>query len=130
LLALFFLVVWIVFLKFKWLPFNRTWKIIIGTTALAICLIVLGALEYYTPGSKTAVVEACTQRIYPVVSGYVDEVFASESVQVSKGDKLFSIDPRPFQCAVDNWSATLKLAEIAVDDAKKLVGKNHCSFRA
>ena len=35
----------------------------------------------------------------------------------------FSIDPRPFQYEVDNLRAALKLAEIALDDAKKLVGK-------
>lgn len=122
-LSLFFLVVWLVFLKFKWLPFNRTWKIVIWTMALAICLVVLGALQYYTPVSKVAVVEAPTQRIYPVVSGYVDAVFVSASDSVSAGDKLFSIDPRPFQYEVDNWTAALKLAEIALDDAKKLVTK-------
>lgn len=122
-LSLFFLVVWLVFLKFKWLPFNRTWKIIIWTTALAICLVVLGALQYYTPMTQVAVVEAPTQRIYPVVSGYVDKVLVSESDSVAAGDTLFSIDPRPFQYEVDNWTAALKLADIALDDAKKLVTK-------
>jgi multidrug resistance efflux pump len=123
-LGLFFLIVWLVFLKFKWLPFNRTWMIIIWTTALAICLVVLGALQHYAPSSQQAVVEASAQRIYPVVSGYVDEVFVSDSEPVSEGDKLFTIDPRPFQYEVDNWTATLKLAEIALDDAKTLVEKD------
>lgn len=122
-LSLFFLVVWLVFLKFKWLPFNRTWKIIIWTTALAVCLVVLGALQYYTPMSRVAVVEAPTQRIYPVVTGYVDQVQVSESDAVAAGESLFSIDPRPFQYQVDNWTAALKLAEIALEDAKKLVTK-------
>ena len=59
-LSIFFLIVWLVFLKFKWLPFNRTWKIIVWTMALAIALVVVGALQYYTPASKLAVVEAYT----------------------------------------------------------------------
>jgi len=122
-LSLFFLVVWLVFLKLKWLPFNRTWKITIWTAALVICLVVLGALQYYTPISKLAVVDAHTQRIYPVVSGRIDKVFVSRSDSVSAGDKLFSIDPRPFQYAVDNGTATLKLADIALDDARKLIKK-------
>jgi len=122
-LGLFSLIVWLVFFQFKWLPFNRTWKILVSLTALTICLVVLGALHYYTPVSRVAVVSAHTQQIYPVVSGRVEEVFISRSDSVSAGDKLFSIDPRPFQYAVDNWTATLKLAELALKDAKKLVAK-------
>jgi multidrug resistance efflux pump len=122
-LGLFAFIVWIVFFKFKWLPFNTTWKVVISITALTIALVVLGALHYYTPMSRVAVVSAHTQHIYPVVSGRVDEVFVSRSDSVSAGDKLFSIDPRPFQYAVDNWTATLKLADLALEDAKQLVTK-------
>jgi multidrug resistance efflux pump len=122
-LGLFAFIVWLVFFKFKWLPFNTTWKVIISITALTICLVVLGALHYYTPMSRVAVVSAHTQHIYPVVSGRVDEVFVSRSDSVSAGDKLFSIDPRPFQYAVDDWTATLRLADLALEDAKQLVAK-------
>jgi multidrug resistance efflux pump len=122
-LGLFAIIVWLVFFKFKWLPFNTTWKVLISATALSIALIVLGALHYYTPMSRVAVVAAHTQHIYPVVSGMVEEVYVSQSDSVSAGDKLFSIDPRPFQYAVDNMIATLKLADIALADAKQLVAK-------
>jgi RND family efflux transporter MFP subunit len=122
-LGLFSFVVWLVFFKFKWLPFNTTWKVLISVTGLTICLVVLGALHYFTPMSRVAVVSAQTQHIYPVVSGRVDEVFVSRSDSVSAGDKLFSIDPRPFQYAVDNWTATLKLADLEVKKAEKLVAK-------
>jgi len=122
-LGLFAIIVWLVFFKFKWLPFNTTWKVVISITALTIALVVLGALHYYTPMSRVAVVSAHTQYIYPEISGRVDEVFVSRSDSVSAGDKLFSIDPRPFQYAVDNWTATLKLADLALEDAKQLVAK-------
>ena len=122
-LGLFAFIVWIVFFKFKWLPFNTTWKVVISITALAIALVVLGALHYYTPMSRVAVVSAHTQHIYPEVSGQVDEVFVSRSDAVSAGDQLFSIDPRLFQYEVDNWTATLKLADLALEDAKQLVAK-------
>ena len=126
-LGIFFFIVWLVFLKFKWLPFNRTWKIIVWGTAFVIAVVVVGALHYYTPASKSAVVATYTQHIYPLVSGQVDSVFVEKSQSVSAGDKLFSIDPRPFQYAVDNWAAELKLAQIAWDDAKKLVSKGAIS---
>ncbi len=122
-LGLFAFIVWLVFFKFKWLPFNTSWKVVISITALTIALVVLGALHYYTPMSRVAVVSAHAQHIYPEVSGRVDEVFVSRSDSVSAGDKLFSIDPRPFQYEVDNWTATLKLADLALEDAKQLVAK-------
>jgi len=122
-LGFFAFIVWLVFFKFKWLPFNLTWKVLISITALTICLVVLGALHYYTPMSRVAVVSAYTQHIYPVVSGRVDKIYVSHSDSVSAGDRLFSIDPRPFQYEVDNWTATLKLADLALEDAKKLVAK-------
>lgn len=122
-LGLFSIIVWLVFFKFKLLPFNTIWKVVISITALTIALVVLGALHYYTPMSRVAVVSAHTQHIYPEVSGRVDEVFVSSSDSVSAGDKLFSIDARPFQYAVDNWTAALKLADLALKDAKKLVAK-------
>ena len=56
--TLFFLLVWLVFIKFQWLPWNRTWKIFVSTVALAIALVVVGALQYYTPASQVAVVSA------------------------------------------------------------------------
>lgn len=121
-LSLFFLVVWLVFFKFHWLPWNRPWKYTVYTLALTIALVVVGALQYYTPTSKQAVVEAHTQFIYPLVSGEIEEVFVKGSRAVKAGEQLFQIDARPFQYAVDNWVAAEKLAQLALADAKKLVG--------
>jgi multidrug resistance efflux pump len=122
-LSLFFLLVWVIFIKFQWLPWNRTWKVIVATVALVIALVVVGALQYYTPASQTAVVSAHTQHIYPVITGRVDKVFVSGTHAVAAGDKLFSIDPRPFQYVVDEKTAALRLAELELGDAQKLVKK-------
>ena len=120
-LSLFFILVWLVFFKFQWLPWNRGWKITVATMAMTIALIVIGALQYYTPVSKKGVVEAASQQIYPLVSGQVETVYIQGAHAVSSGDKLFSIDARPFQYAVDNWTAVAKLAELELSDAEKLV---------
>ena len=90
-LSLYFLVVWLVFFKFKWLPYNRTWKTIVWGVATSIALIVVGALQYYTPVSKIAVVQAHTQEIYPLISGRVNKVYVSKSQAVVEGDTLFTI---------------------------------------
>jgi multidrug resistance efflux pump len=120
-LSFFFAIVWLIFFKFQWLPWSRGWKVTVYTAALSIALVVVGALQYYTPVSKMAVVEARAEQVYPLVSGQVDRVYVQGAQSVSAGDKLFSIDPRPFQYAVDNWAAATKLAELELSDARKLV---------
>ena len=120
-LSLFFAIIWLIFFKFQWLPWSRGWKVTVYTAALSIALVVVGALQYYTPVSKMAVVEARAVQVYPLVSGQVDRVYVQGAQSVSAGDKLFSIDPRPFQYAVDNWTAATKLAELELSDARKLV---------
>jgi RND family efflux transporter MFP subunit len=83
--------------------------------------VVVGALQYYTPASTKAVVEARTQQIYPLVTGRVEKVYIDGAQAVSSGEKLFSIDARPFQYAVNKWTASVKLAEIELADAQNLV---------
>jgi multidrug resistance efflux pump len=124
-LSLFFAIVWLIFFKFQWLPWSRGWKITVYTVALAIALVVVGALQYYTPTSTIAVVQAHTQNIYPLVSGRIDTVYADGDEEVVQGDKLFSIDARPFEYAVEKWTAATTLAELELADAQKLVTSGH-----
>ncbi|MEH6549120.1 MAG: efflux RND transporter periplasmic adaptor subunit [Pseudomonadales bacterium] len=122
-LSLYFVVVWLVFGKFKWLPWNRLWKTVVYSIAGLVALVVVGALQFYTPVSKMAVVQNNTQLIYPLVGGQVKSVGVTESQQVKAGDILFQLDPKPFQYAVDQRLAALKLAEIRLRDTKTLVEK-------
>ena len=122
-LALYFLVIWVVFFKFKWLPYNKTWKTIVWSIAATIGFIVVGALQYYTPVSRIAVVQAYTQEIYPLISGRVNKVYVSKSHTVAEGDTLFTIDPKPYQYAVNKYTAALKLAKLKLRDTKILVKK-------
>ena len=73
-LSVFFLVVWLIFFRFNWLPWTRGWKITVYSIAVAIALVVVGALQYYTPVSAKAVVEAHVQQVYPLVTGTVESV--------------------------------------------------------
>lgn len=122
-LSAFFLIVWLIFFKFNWLPWTRGWKITVYSIAVAIALVVVGALQYYTPVSAKAVVEAHVQQVYPLVTGTVESVRVDGDQPVSEGDVLFTIDPRPFQYQVDRWTAAEKLAAIELADAEELVKK-------
>ncbi len=122
-LSLYFIVVWLVFFKFKWLPYNKTWKTIVWSIATTIAFIVVGALQYYTPVSKIAVVQAHTQKIYPLISGRVNKVYVRNSQVVAEGETLFTIDPKPYQYAVNKHTAALKLARLKLKDTQILVKK-------
>src|SRR6266853_603557 len=72
--------------------------------------------------------------IRPRVSGYITEIDFEAGAIVKKGDLLFVIDPRPYQAdfdraaaEVDRMEAQLKLAELELNRAKELRGKNTIS---
>ena len=72
--------------------------------------------------------------IRPRVSGYITDIRFNAGAIVKKGDLLYVIDPRPYQADFDRASAELertqadlKLAQIELDRAKELRGKNTIS---
>lgn len=73
-LGFYALLVWLVFFKFKLLPYNKLWKTVVWGGAITIGLVVVGALQHYTPTSSKSVVSAFSQKLYPQVSGRVEQV--------------------------------------------------------
>src|SRR5271155_5745145 len=49
--------------------------------------------------------------VRPQVSGIIEQVHFDDGQLVKKGDQLFTIDPRPFQAALDNAKAVQEGAE-------------------
>jgi RND family efflux transporter MFP subunit len=123
-LSLYFVVVWLVFIKLQWLPWNRAWKTVVYSIAALVAVVVVGALKYYTPISSAAVVQGDSQQIFPLVSGQVINVAVPGTAVVETGDELFRLDPEPFQYALDARKAELTLAEIRMRDMRTLVEKD------
>src|SRR6266478_3019939 len=72
--------------------------------------------------------------IRPRVSGYITEIHFEAGAIVKKGDLLYVIDPRPYQAdfdraaaEVERMDAQLKLAQIELNRAQELRGKNTIS---
>src|SRR4026208_831900 len=72
--------------------------------------------------------------IRPRVSGYITEIHFEAGAIIKKGALLYVIDPRPYQADFDRataeferMQAQLKLAQIELDRAKDLRGKNTIS---
>jgi multidrug resistance efflux pump len=113
LLGLYSLVVWLVFIKFKLLPWTTPWKVtvaiipVVGLTAM-ILLLNIGA-----PSSADVRVIKYVVPIVSQVKGRVIEVPADNNKPMKKGDVLFRIDPTPYEIEVRSIEA-----QIVSDEAK------------
>jgi multidrug efflux system membrane fusion protein len=55
--------------------------------------------------------------VQPEVSGRITEIKFTDGANIKKGDPLFTIDPRPFQAALDSAQANLAQSKAALDFA-------------
>jgi multidrug resistance efflux pump len=106
LLGIYSFFVWLIFIKFKWLPWNTTSQVtvaiipIVGLTALILTLNVVA------PSSADVRVFKYTVPIVSQVRGRVVEVPVEEGNRlVRKGDVLFRVDPTPYRLTVDSLAA-------------------------
>src|SRR5215475_2882894 len=102
LLGIYAFFVWLIFIKFKWLPWNITSQVIVAMTVLILTLNVVA------PSSSKLRVYRYTVPIVSQVRGRVLEVPVEEGNRpVKKGDVLFRIDPTPYQLEVNTLQAQL-----------------------
>ncbi len=107
LLAIYSLVVWFVFIKMKWLPWNTGTQVIVviipvvGLTALILVLNVVA------PSSSDVRVIKYVINVVPQVRGRVIDVPVEPNRPVKKGDVLFRIDPTPYELTVRSLEAQL-----------------------
>jgi multidrug resistance efflux pump len=106
-LAIYALIVWFVFIKMKWLPWNTGTQVtvviipIVGLTALIL------ALNVVAPSSSDVRVIKYVINVVPQVRGLVIEVPVEPNRLVHKGDVLFRIDPTPYELTVRSLEAQL-----------------------
>lgn len=79
---------------------------------------VIGNVEAYSTISEKA-----------QVGGELTKVYFHEGDYVKKGDQLFTIDPRPFQNAVDQATATVAKDEAALGQAKANLARDSANLR-
>jgi len=108
--------VWLIFIKFKWLPWNITSQVIVITIPIIALTILILMLNIGAPSSHDVRVINYSVQIVPRVTGRVIEVPVEPNRPVKKGDVLFRIDPVPFQLKV-------KAAQANVEQLRaKLIG--------
>src|SRR6478672_7247767 len=113
LLGIYAFLVWLIFIKLKWLPWTTPWKVgvfIFPVVALATLLLLLNIMA---PATTDVRVINYVVGVVSQVRGRVTEVPVENNRPVKKGDVLFKIDPTPYQ----NEVASLE-AKLASDEAK------------
>jgi multidrug resistance efflux pump len=112
LLAIYSFFVWLIFFKFKWLPWNIVSQVIVVTLPIIGLTVLILLLNIVAPSSSDVRVVNYVVPINPPVRGLVTEVPIEPNRPIKKGDVLFKIDPTPYEIAVK--SAEAQLAQLRV----------------
>ena len=117
LLIIYSVFVWLIFFKFKWLPWNITSQVIVITIPVVALTIIILFMNIVAPSSHDVRTMNYTIPIVPRVSGLVTEVPIEPNRPIKKGDVLFKIDPVPYEAAVKAAEATLRGAKDQLNNA-------------
>jgi len=117
LLIIYSLIVWFIFFKKKWLPWNITSQVIVVTIPLFILAVIILFMNIVAPSSHDVRAMNYTIPIVPRVAGQVTEVPIEPNRPIKKGDVLFKIDPVPFEAAEKAAAATLQGAKDSLENA-------------
>ena len=111
LLGIYAFFVWLIFFKFKLLPWNTISKVIVFTIPIVGITALILLLNVFAPSSADVRVLKYVVNIVPQVRGRVIEVPVEANRLVKKGTVLFRIDPTPYQLQVDVLAAQLVNAQ-------------------
>ena len=113
LLIIYSVIVWLIFFKFKLLPWNITSQVIVVTIPIVALTVLVLFMNIVAPSSHDVRSMNYVVPVVPRVTGTVTEVPIEPNRPIKKGDVLFKMDPVPF-------AATLKAAEatLAQNQAK------------
>jgi multidrug resistance efflux pump len=108
LLGIYSFFVWLIFIKFKWLPWNITTQVIAATIPIVGITMLILFLNVFAPSSADVRVMNYVVPINSRVAGKVIEVPVEPNIPVKKGDVLFRLDPTPFEIQVRSAEASVE----------------------
>jgi multidrug resistance efflux pump len=117
LLIIYSVIVWLIFFKFKLLPWNITSQVIVVTIPIIALTIIILFMNICAPSSSDVRAQNYVIPIVPRVTGQVTEVPIEPNRPIKKGDLLFKIDPIPFEAAEKAAQATLRGAKDQLNNA-------------
>ena len=109
LLGIYAFFVWLIFFKFKWLPWNTVSQVIVVIIPIVALTVLILLLNVFAPTSNDVRVVKYVVNVIPQVRGRVLEVPAEGNRSMKKGEVLFKLDPtqiEPFRAAILAWYET------------------------
>lgn len=114
LLGIYSFFVWLIFFKFKWLPWNKVSQVTVVVIPIVALTALILMLNVWAPSSSDVRVIKYVVQVVPQVRGRVIEVPVEPNSPVKKGAVLFRIDPTPFELQVRTLEAQLAAMEGSV----------------
>ncbi|MFM1942580.1 MAG: hypothetical protein RI897_1562 [Verrucomicrobiota bacterium] len=118
LLGIYSFVVWLIFFKFKWLPWNIVSQVVTITLPIIGLTVLILLLNIVAPSSHDVRVVNYVIPINAPVRGLVTEVPVEPNRPIKKGDVLFKIDPTPYEIAVSNYEAQISRLKVQLITAE------------
>jgi multidrug resistance efflux pump len=115
LLAIYAGIVWLIFFKFKLLPWTTAVAVVVVTLPIMALAATMLLLNVYAPSALDVQVVKYVVQIVPRVAGRVIEVPVEPNRLTRRGDLLFRIDPRPFQYEVNRLQALMASTRAEVE---------------
>ena len=111
LLGIYGFFVWLIFIKFKLLPWNPVSKVTVAIIPIVGISALILFLNIVAPSSADVRVIKYVVQVIPQVKGRVIDVPAEGNRPMKKGDVLFRIDPTPYELDVKALEAQLAESE-------------------
>ena len=121
LLAIYASIVWLIFFKYKLLPWTTVSKVVVFTIPVVGMITLILLLNIFAPSSGDVIVVRNNVGIVSQVKGRVVDVPVKINQRVKKGDVLFKIDATQYQAQASSIKAKLDLAKLRVSENKQLV---------
>lgn len=118
LLLIYSFFVWLIFFKFKWLPWNFVSQIIVVSLPIFALTALILVLNVVAPSSADVRVVNYVVQVVPRVTGRVISVPVEANRPVRKGDILFRIDPVPYQQELAALEAKVPELSAKLDSAQ------------
>jgi multidrug resistance efflux pump len=109
--------VWLIFIKFKWLPWNTKSQVIVVIIPIVAITALILTLNVVAPSSADVRVIKYVVQVVPQVRGRVIEVPVTGNDYVKKGTVLFKIDPTPYRNTVKQLEGKLAANQAALNEA-------------
>jgi len=97
---------WLVFFRFRLLPWNWSWRIVTVLLGCFILAVFVALLNTLTPSGRIVVVGRVVE-VTPNVAGMVTSIPVEPNVLVKPGTILFQIDPAPYEAKVKQLQAAV-----------------------